>query len=610
MSDAQQGSLGGNTPSSHETGGPDFDLLRAKGFGADLPGTARWLPWFRAEGTLWIATAEPVTPRLRTEVAASLGESEVDFVTVSSKQLRETEQRLREVLRDEASEKFAREHPSYSAKAGLRRWQSGLPALALMVTTICWLLDWRQTIVVLFGIGNVFFFVNVIFKTLSAVFHPLRRARERKFAEAEERRFSATPDISQLSDELSAEESRSIIRSSDLPIYTILVPVYKEATVVASILRSFERLEYPRDKLDVLVLLEEDDTETIKAAQAATPPAWIRLVMVPRGQPRTKPRACNFGLLFARGDYVVIYDAEDRPDPDQLVKALISFRHDSTVQSRRAFRRPLACVQASLNFYNVDYNVLTRMFAIEYAQWFDSMLPGLDSLNIPMPLGGTSNHFERQALISAGGWDPYNVTEDADLGMRLAASGYRVNVVHSTTWEEATPRIIPWIHQRTRWTKGYLVTAAVNLRSPLRWLRRNGMRSALTMGALILGTPLSFLFYPLTLGFTLVSWLLGPLVQIWIPHPLLLFGTFNMVVMTGLMVISASHAAWRRYDWRTALFAVFLPVYWLLHSVAAWRAVFQLIWSPSSWEKTPHGLTEEYDDSMLNVTGLAHTAWE
>jgi cellulose synthase/poly-beta-1,6-N-acetylglucosamine synthase-like glycosyltransferase len=390
-------------------------------------------------------------------------------------------------------------------------------------------------------------------------------------------------------------------------VYTILVPVYQEANVIGKIIANLENLHYPRSKLDILVLLEESDTETIAAAHASNPPPYVRLLIVPEGQPRTKPRACNYGLLFARGEYVVIFDAEDRPDPDQLLAVLASFRHDGDVHLRLGGPE-LACVQAALNYYNADYNVLTRMFAIEYAHWFDSMLPGMDSAGIPIPLGGTSNHFLRSALVEVGGWDPYNVTEDADLGLRLAASGYRVDVVKSTTWEEATARVGPWIRQRTRWIKGYILTAAVNLRHPWAWFRLNGIRGLITMFGLILGTPIAFLFYPLVLAFSLVSWLIGPVVPIFLPGWLLVLGTINMVAFNLLMVLVSAVAAWRRYNWRIAVFAVFLPVYWLLHSYAAWRAALQVGWAPHLWEKTPHGLTEEYDDGIIDTGGLPHSA--
>lgn len=594
---------------------PDPQLLHTDHLADDL--FRRWLPWHWHYGTLWVATCVEVTDELYAEVCATLGTTRISFRSTSAEQLAEVAQRmLRPQLANEAAERFAIDNPGFSAKAGLTWWQRLLPALALFAIVIGTLLDWHLTLVVLITAANVIFMVNVGFKVLAAGFQPLRDRRERKFADAERRSRQKAADATELGQLRVALSDSDLAAAAvgdqgfdqELPIYTVLVPVYQEANVIGQILHNFERLDYPADKLDILVLLEADDAETIAAARAADPPAHIKLMIVPAGEPRTKPRACNYGLLFARGEYVVIYDAEDRPDRDQLRKVLLSFRHDAEVQHRRSAERSLACVQASLNYYNADYNVLTRLFAIEYSHWFDAMLPGMDTANTPIPLGGTSNHFRRSALVEAGGWDPYNVTEDADLGLRLAASGYRVDVVKSTTWEEATAKVGPWIRQRTRWIKGYILTAAVNLRHPADWMRRNGPRATVTMLGLIIGTPLAFLLYPLALGFTLGAWLLGPVFQIWLPQWLIIFGTVNMIGMNLLMVISSGLAAWQRYNWRIAAFSVFLPIYWLLHSIAAWRAALQLAYAPFLWEKTPHGLTEEYDDGLFDTHGLPHSA--
>jgi len=594
---------------------PDPDLLDADHLALDL--FRRWLPWRRRGGTLWIATCIPVTAELEAEVRERFDDQQIGFLATSAADLATTATHLLvPQLTFEASERFAIDHPAFSAKTGLTWWQRLLPAAALATIGVGLVLDWHRTLVILITAANVIFFVNVGFKVLAAGFQPLRNLRERKFAAAEERREEQRRDAAELirirqtmlAQDLADETPATGDFTADIPDYTILVPAYQEANVIGQVLHNFEQLDYPTRKLEILVLLEADDAETIAAARAANPPAHIRLLIVPDGDPRTKPRACNYGLLFARGKYVVIYDAEDRPDPDQLLKVLISFRHDTAVQRRRSEHRPLACVQASLNYYNADYNVLTRMFAVEYAHWFDSMLPGMDTVNTPIPLGGTSNHFLRSALVEVGGWDPYNVTEDADLGLRLAASGYRVDVVKSTTWEEATAKLGPWIRQRTRWIKGYILTAAVNLRHPIDWIRSNGPRASLTMFGLVLGTPVAFLLYPLALGFTLGAWLLGPVFQIWLPTWLLIFGTVNMVGMNLIMVISSGLAAWQRYNWRIAAFSVFLPIYWLLHSIAAWRAALQMAYAPFLWEKTPHGLTEEYDDGILDTHGLPHSA--
>jgi len=581
--------------------------------------TPDWIPWCREHDELLVATSRPVTTALRLSVLDSTGQPSVEFLYADPQQICDAQAQLRVWLAHEAAEGFAEATPNFSAKEGIWRRQAVLPALAGILIVAGAILDWRVLVVVLFGLGSVSFLISSGYKVAATFLSPVRRFQERRIAGSAGRwrRGSAVAavdkdDLGEDAVPLGTADSRQEAGPPELagesmvedqmPVYSILVPVFHEAAVVASIMRSFLRLDYPREKLDVLILLEEDDVETIQAARAADPPRWMRLIIVPAGEPRTKPRACNVGLLLCRGEYVVIYDAEDRPEPDQLRKALVSFRHDSGRQGQ------LACVQASLNFYNPDYNLLTRMFAIEYAQWFDFMLVGLAGTRMPLPLGGTSNHFKRSALAEVGGWDPYNVTEDADLGIRLTASGYRVDVINSTTWEEATPQVMAWIRQRTRWIKGYLVTAAVNLRHPASWARHNGGRAVVTMAGLIVGTPANFLLYPVTLAFTLCAWLLGPLVQIRLPHGLLVLGMINLVLMNLLMIITSGIAGWRRYNWRIGIFAIFLPVYWLLHAAAAWRAVFQLIFDPHRWEKTPHGLGEDYQDSMVDNHGLAHTA--
>jgi cellulose synthase/poly-beta-1,6-N-acetylglucosamine synthase-like glycosyltransferase len=317
--------------------------------------------------------------------------------------------------------------------------------------------------------------------------------------------------------------------------------------------------------------------------------------VVPDGQPRTKPRACNYGLAFARGQYVVIYDAEDRPAPDQLRKAMAAFERDRF--EREVLGRdqpPLAVVQASLSYFNSDYNVLTRMFAVEYAHWFESMLPGLEGTGIPVPLGGTSNHFETQVLRELGAWDPYNVTEDADLGLRAAVDGYRVTVIDSTTGEEACARTSAWIRQRTRWIKGYLITSAVNLRHPVRFTRRVGLPGVIGMIGLILGTPMAFLLYPIVTTFTVITFVGSRSFGLEIPTWLMIGSAVSMLFGNGLMIATAAIAATRRYSWRIGVFAVFSPLYWFLHAYAAWRALYQTLVDPHRWEKTPHGISEGY----------------
>ena len=273
----------------------------------------------------------------------------------------------------------------------------------------------------------------------------------------------------------------AVLNDADLPVYTILVPLYREAEVVTKIVRHIADLDYPSDKLDVKMLLEPDDPETLAAIEMTGLPEFCEVIVCPQSLPKTKPKACNHGLARACGDYVVIYDAEDRPEPDQLKKAVVAFGKaerrwekpgllSRLIPFADARRGRTVCLQAKLNYYNPRQNLLTRWFTMEYATWFQLYLPGLHGLKAPIPLGGTSNHFRADVLKDIGGWDPFNVTEDCDLGIRLHKLGYRTQVLDSTTWEEANSRLGNWLRQRSRWVKGYVQTHFTHMRHPLRTL--------------------------------------------------------------------------------------------------------------------------------------------
>jgi cellulose synthase/poly-beta-1,6-N-acetylglucosamine synthase-like glycosyltransferase len=232
-----------------------------------------------------------------------------------------------------------------------------------------------------------------------------------------------------------------------LPVYSVLVPLFREARVLPGLIAALRALDYPPAKLDIMLVVEEIDIEMQATLLSLELPPTFRTVVVPKHEPQTKPKALNYALQFARGDFVVVYDAEDRPEPDQLRLALDLFR-----------RAPpkLGCLQAQLNIYNATQSWLTRQFTIEYSVLFDAILPALERLRLPVPLGGTSNHFPRARLIEVGAWDPFNVTEDADLGIRLSRLGFRTRALNSTTWEEAPPGFGTWLKQRTRWLKGWM----------------------------------------------------------------------------------------------------------------------------------------------------------
>lgn len=401
------------------------------------------------------------------------------------------------------------------------------------------------------------------------------------------------------------------------PVYTVLVPLYRERAVAENILKALERLDYPREKLDVKFLLEADDAETLPALVAAGIPSWAEVVVVPQGQPKTKPRACNHGLVRARGEFTVIFDAEDRPDPDQLKQAVIAFnRLDARV----------VCLQAQLAYHNHDQNLLTRWFALEYNVWFRRYLPGLVRLGAPIPLGGTSNHFRTAALHQVGGWDPFNVTEDCDLGVRLYMVGLRTRTLDSTTFEEANSRVGNWLRQRSRWIKGYFVTHLVWGRRPLSLVWQLGpwgafcflcsvgafaMLAVLNLALWVMSTAqVICLGIDMTRGYRLVELLttrdLGHVRWSWpiwfagaSEHPTAallsqVFCSAAAVMLAGnLFFVLVNLVAGRRPGQKGLWWAALIsPLYWLLISLAAVKAVWQLVTRPHYWEKTIHGLDQ------------------
>ncbi len=386
---------------------------------------------------------------------------------------------------------------------------------------------------------------------------------------------------------------------ADLPVYSILVPVYKEPEVVPTLLQALARLDYPPEKLDVLILLEEGDTETIAEAKAAHPPSFFRFIYVPASKPQTKPKACNYGLNFCRGEYVTIYDAEDIPEPDQLKAAVSAFRSGP---------KHLVCVQAALNYFNHRENYLTRMFTLEYSYWFDYMLPGLDALRLPIPLGGTSNHFLLSRLRALGGWDPFNVTEDADLGIRATVEGYTVGVIRSTTFEEANRAGKNWIRQRSRWIKGYMQTWLVHNRTPLRLLKDIGLRRWLSYQFFIGGTCFTFLANPVLWLFYIFTVVVHPA---WTARLVggraVLLTLFCLIVGNLVGIYQGLIAVFRRRLFHLAPFALTCPLYWWMHSIASYMALWQLVTKPFYWEKTVHGLTSVDAHKVLKPGGVLGT---
>ena len=388
------------------------------------------------------------------------------------------------------------------------------------------------------------------------------------------------------------QEEIDALDPKDLPVYTLLIPVYKEAEVLPELLRSLTHLDYPSTKLDIKILLEVDDEETIQKFYEMNLPPHFRATIVPDSLPRTKPKACNYGLIHARGEYVVIFDAEDRPDSDQLKKAVIAFQKSDP---------NVVCIQAKLNYYNRTQNLLTQWFTSEYSMWFDLFLPGLDASNAPIPLGGTSNHFKRRALVDVGAWDPHNVTEDADLGMRLYKKGFHTRTIDSTTYEEANSRLNNWLRQRSRWLKGYIQTWLVHMRDPLKLLKETGIGGFISFQFVIGGTFFSAIINPLLWALT-TAWYLTRWEFIQESFPGFIFYLSSVSLYIGNFVFMYMNVAgaMRRKHYDNVRFAILSPIYWGLMSIGAWKGFLQLITKPHYWEKTIHGFSKGFEMKMSN----------
>ncbi len=525
-----------------------------------------WLPLRRLDdGQILVATSEPLTAERRWRIETTL-QQPIEFAATTDWDITQGVRRgFQPSLIDEATLGLWRRSEGRSARRVLSRQQILVGVLAVVVVAGAVAIAPRFSLVTASAVASLMFLAAVLFKFVVS----MSGARH-------ERDHGIT------------DEEVQAVRDDQLPTFTILVPLYKEAGVVPDLVGNLAALDYPAEKLEILLLLEADDLETIAAVRAARPPETMTIMVVPDGTPKTKPKACNVGLFFARGEHLVIYDAEDRPDPDQLKKAALAFRKAGP---------DLVCVQAALNYWNDDENALTRMFTLEYSYWFDYMLPGLDALQLPIPLGGTSNHFRTDALRRLGGWDPYNVTEDADLGIRASALGYRVGVVNSTTFEEANCRTRNWVRQRSRWIKGYMQTFLVHLRHPVALVRTTGLRETLAFALLIGGTPLTFLLAPPLFALFIASLLFpGAGVASLFPSWVLEVSLFNLLIGNGLMVYLSMMGAFKRRRYSLVPWALLNPVYWTLHSIAAYKAVWQLIRKPHHWEKTEHGISSHRPD--------------
>ncbi len=464
-----------------------------------------------------------------------------------------------------------------SAIITLTQKQKLILFVLIAVIVLTFILSWHTALIVFVSILTVFYFGDLLFNFYLIV-----------------RSMTKSPELQVTQDQINA------VPESEWPRYSIFCPLYKEWEVLPQFVSAMSKMDYPKDKLQVMLLLEENDPETVQKAREFNLPSYFEIVVVPDSKPKTKPKACNYGLLKTTGEYVVIYDAEDVPDVQQLKKAYLAFK---------SLPETVKCVQAKLNYYNPKQNLLTRLFTSEYSLWFDLTLPGLQSMQALIPLGGTSNHFRVEDLRHMNGWDAFNVTEDCDLGIRLAKRGFTTAVIDSTTLEEANSDYANWILQRSRWIKGYIQSYFVHMRNPKSFIKDKKVVHLVALQTIVGGKILSLFINPFMWLITLLYFILraqiGDFVESLYPSVVFYMAVFCLIGGNFLYIYYYMIGCAKRGHYGLIIYSLVIPFYWLSMSIAAWLAVYKLITAPHHWAKTRHGLhlknVKAAEQSSLNV---------
>jgi glycosyltransferase XagB len=536
------------------------------------------LPWRRIGGVTWIATARPeafeaLIPRL----PESFGQ--VRMLLCSEDQIQAAILASRRIAMIRKAEMRVPAAESCRSRNEARTGRIALGAIALLVLGL-WLIP-VAVLSLLTAWATVSLVAQSGLKLMALLATRRIRAEERVQAKG-----------------LTSGKAARAEMTGPLPVISVMVPLFRESDVAGKLVGRLSRLDYPRELTDILLVIEASDQVTRNALQGARLPGWIRVVEVPNGPVQTKPRALNYALNFCRGAIIGVWDAEDRPDPDQLHKVARGFHFAPA---------DVACLQGALDYYNPRTNWLARCFTIEYAAWFRVILPGVARLGLVVPLGGTTLFFRRELLEQVGAWDAWNVTEDADLGVRLARRGWRTEIIDTTTDEEANCRALPWIKQRSRWLKGYAMTWGVHMRDPRALWRELGPWRFLGFQIQFLGSLSQYLLAPILWSFWLLS--LG------LPHPLreplagvwggyatpALFGTF---IISELLSIGVGIWAVRGDKHRhLTAWVPSLHLYFPLGCLAGWKAIYEVVVKPFYWDKTAHGIYDAADAAVVMADG-------
>jgi len=459
----------------------------------------------------------------------------------------------------------------YSASFILAKWQVISIIVLFGTLLVVALLDLEACIITVITISNILYTHCIVLK--SYLFCRGVFVRKKLHAAALDRKMDNIADL-------------------ELPVYSIMFPMYKEGRLIPSIVQNASNINYPRHKLQILLIIESDDYEALNTINSMKLDSCFELIKVPPSYPRTKSKACNYALSYLKGEYCVVYDADDIPNSDQLLSALRYFR-DSTKSN-------LCCVQAGLGYYNWRTNWLTAMFEIEYIILFQFILPSLAHHSFPIPLGGSSNHFVTKVIKEIGGWDPYNVTEDAEIGLRLKDHGYDIEVLSDRTLEEAPTSVKSWLKQRARWIKGHLHTYLIYMRSPLKTKRAFGVGGLNVISNMLGVATLTMVITPILIVILLlyycgvikfhyrmaqVNYICGIMIFI--------VGMLSILLMSGIAVFQSrifyEYYKIQRYRHLKMLsLSILFPLYLIFHMIASYIAIYELISEPHHWNKTKH----------------------
>jgi cellulose synthase/poly-beta-1,6-N-acetylglucosamine synthase-like glycosyltransferase len=443
------------------------------------------------------------------------------------------------------------EQPRASARIGASAWQGAIISIIVIAIALALSLSNGAAGVVFHILLSMFFAACTALRLVAfANFNPTRPAK-----------LTLTPN-------------------RDKPVYSVMVALHDEADVIPDLIQSLKRLKWPRSKLEIKLVCEADDYKTIEKVRAEDLDPRFEIILVPASTPRTKPKALCYAIGFTSGKFITLYDAEDRPHPEQLLEAYQRFEEAD---------EKLGCLQAPLKIANARENSISSMFHFEYAGLFYGLVPWLARRRAPIMLGGTSNHFRRDALLAVGGWDPFNVTEDADIGIRLWRHGYDIDFITRPTLEDAPLKVSTWIPQRTRWFKGWMQTWLVHMKNPLQLAKEGPFSSVFILNILLTGTIASALLHPFVLAKAIYLSVIGggDYGTIWITAITIIDWATVVISYIGFIAmcwVATEKPLRRAISYRFAL----TPLYWLGISFAAWRALFQLQTAPFKWEKTAH----------------------